>query len=244
MDEHSLHSPFIFGFYREVIRTDYSMPLFSGIEKLRDSLLGSTKEISVVDMGAGSAVTSGVKRKVSDIAKYALATAKKSRLYYRIIASIEAETVLELGTSFGINSMYIAGPTCVKKLVTFEGCPKTAEIAKANFNGFSSDKIQLINEPIDQVLELTLNRLGTIDLVLFDANHTYEATMRYYKQCKPYINEHSILIFDDIHWSIGMSKAWREIQKEVEITLTIDLFYLGIVFFKKDLEKEDYKLTW
>ncbi len=244
MDEHSLHSPFIFGYYREVIKKDYSEPVFSGIEKLRDSLVGSAKEIDVLDLGAGSSVTTGAKRKVSDIAKYAIAPPRNSRMYYRIIESIGAETVLELGTSLGINSMYLAAPSCVKKLITVEGCPETAAIAKSNFIGFNNSAIQLINEPIDQALVQVFNRLGTLNFILFDANHTYEATMRYYRQCKPFINEHSILVFDDIHWSKGMSKAWKEIQMEVEVTLTIDLFDVGIVFFKKDLEKEDYKLNW
>ena len=244
MDEHSLHSPFIFGFYREVIKSDYSVPVFSGIEKVRNDLLSNAKEISIEDLGAGSSVTPNNKRKVSDIARFALAPAKNSRLYYRIIESIGAESVLELGTSLGVNSMYLAAPSCVKKLITIEGCRETAYIAKSNFSGFSNSKIQFINEPIDQALTKIFSRLETLNLILFDANHTYEATMRYYHQCKPHINEQSILIFDDIHWSKGMSKAWGEIKKEIEVTLTIDLFDVGIVFFKKELEKEDYVLKW
>ncbi|MEQ6122549.1 class I SAM-dependent methyltransferase [Reichenbachiella sp. MALMAid0571] len=244
MDDHSLHSPFIFGFYRDVVKSDCSIPGFSGIEKVRDNLLNNTKEINVLDLGAGSSATPNTRRKISDIARYALAPAKNSRLYYRIIESIGAETVLELGTSLGINTMYLAAPSCVKKLVTIEGCPETASIAKSNFSGFSNSNIQLINEPIDQALASIFNRVNTLNLILFDANHTYEATMRYYHQCKHHINEQSVLIFDDIHWSKEMTKAWEEIKLEIEVTLTIDLFDMGIVFFKKELEKEDYVLNW
>lgn len=244
MDEHSLQSPFVYGFYKNIIRRENTNPLFEGIEKVRGNLKSDRNEIKVKDLGAGSIVSGGEKRKVSSIANHTLAPAKNSRLYYRLIEDLGAGTVLELGTSLGINTMYMAAPLCVKKLITVEGCPETASMAAQNFSGFSNFKIELLNKPIDQALDHIFNRVNMLDVVLFDAHHTYEATMDYYQRCKPHIHEHSILIFDDIHWSKGMTRAWDRIRQEVEVTLTIDLFDIGIVFFKKELEKEDYVLRW
>lgn len=244
MDEHSLHSPFIFNFYRGVIKKENLEAVFQGIENVRNDLLSNNRQITVHDLGAGSSVSKSPTRKVSSIAKSALTAPKESRLYYRIIDSIKANNVLELGTSFGINTMYLASNPCVKNVFTVEGCGQTASIAKANFSSFRTDKIHLIEQPLQTGLDYVFNRVNSLDVVLFDANHTYEASLAYYRKCKPYIHEQSILIFDDIHWSEGMTKAWEQIKKEIEVTLTIDLFDVGLVFFKKNLEKEDYVLNW
>ena len=117
-------------------------------------------------------------------------------------------------------------------------------MAKTNFSSFRNNKIHLIQQPIETGLYHVFNRINSLDVILFDANHTSEATLEYYHRCKPYIHENSLLIFDDIHWSLGMASAWKQIQREIKVTLTIDLFELGLVFFKKDLEKEDYVLSW
>ena len=244
MNEHSLHSPFIYGFYKDVIKSDRQEPVHRGIENVRQMMSKTFTEVEVQDFGAGSAYESSAKRKVSDIAKKGIATAKFSRLYSRIIQSIEARNVLELGTSIGINSMYLASAPCVKNMITIEGCKNLTSLAESNFSGFSNSNIQLINATINQGLVQVFNRVNSLDFVLFDANHTYEATLEYYHKCKALAHERSIFVFDDIHWSEGMTAAWREIQKEIEVTLTIDLQQVGIVFFRKELEKEDYVLSW
>lgn len=243
MDEHSLHSPFIYGFYRDVIIKENTEAIFQGIENVRKDLLADNREIKINDLGAGSSITKSVNRRISSIAKSALTSSKDSRLYYRILDHIQAQNVLELGTSLGINTMYLASNSFVKYIYTIEGCQQTAALAKTNFSSYKTNKINLIDQPIEKALDHVFNRINSLDVILFDANHTYEATLKYYKKCKPYMHEHSILIFDDIHWSRGMTLAWEEIKKEIEVTLTIDLYDLGLVFFKKNLEKENYVLS-
>jgi predicted O-methyltransferase YrrM len=244
MDDHSLHSPFVFRFYREVIRQDKDNPVFEGIENLRKSLLKSKKTVTPLDMGAGSVVSQNKVRKVADIARYGIAHPKTSRLYYRIIEDMQAATVLELGTSLGLNTMYMATPSTVNKVYTIEGCPQIAELAQNHFAGYSQHKIELINQPISTALPYVFCRVSKIDFVLFDAHHTYEATMRYYEACKPYLHEHSVLVFDDIYWSSGMKQAWEEIASEAGVSLSLDLYRMGIVFFKKAMQKEHYVLEW
>ncbi|MFY0653984.1 MAG: class I SAM-dependent methyltransferase [Cyclobacteriaceae bacterium] len=242
VDEHSLHSPFLFGLYRDVIKKDEYLPIFKGFENVRDSLEQSQNQIKVNDLGAGSVLGNSELRKVAQIAKYSLTPAQQSRTYYRIIEHLGCSTILELGTSLGINAMYLASVPSVTKLFTVEGCGEISAIAKGNFESYRNSKIQLVNKPIDKALDHIFNLTRSLDFVLFDANHSYEATMTYYQRCKQLANEHTVFIFDDIHWSEGMTKAWKEIQDEIEVTLTLDLYDFGIVFFKKELEKEDYIL--
>ncbi len=244
VDGHSLHSPFVFGFYNDVLHGKSNTSDFEGIENLRSFLLKDTRVLEINDLGAGSSVNKSTNRKVKDIAKYSLASPKSSQLYHRLIAYFEAKNILELGASLGINTLYLASNYSVEKVITVEGCQQTAQIAKDNFSGLFNDKITLINADVTLAFSEISHQVSQLDFILIDANHTYEATLEYYRLCKPFLHEGSVIIFDDIYWSEGMSKAWREIIKDVEVTLSLDLFEMGIVFFKKDLQKENYVLKW
>jgi predicted O-methyltransferase YrrM len=76
--------------------------------------------------------------------------------------------------------------------------------------------------------------------VFVDGNHQKEATLRYFKLCLPKVHENSLLIFDDIYWSRGMKEAWNEIKAHPEVTVTVDLFWIGLVYFRKGQVKEDF----
>ena len=71
-----------------------------------------------------------------------------------------------------------------------------------------------------------------------------QATLNYFEQCIPYINNNSLFIFVDIHWSEEMEEAWEEIKKNKNVTLTVDLFQLGLVYFHKELTKQDFVIRF
>jgi predicted O-methyltransferase YrrM len=164
-------------------------------------------------------------------------------LLHRIIAYLNLEQVLELGTSLGINTLYLATNPSVQKVFTIEGCLETANVAEQSFQGMSKDKINLIKGNIDNAFSEIAFQTNQLDFIFIDANHTYEATKNYYNSCKRFINEDSVMVLDDIYWSEDMLKAWEEIKSDVEVTLSIDLYDMGIIFFKKHLQKEHYVIS-
>jgi predicted O-methyltransferase YrrM len=78
--------------------------------------------------------------------------------------------------------------------------------------------------------------------VFIDGNHQYEATMHYFHQFMQHMSSASVLVFDDINWSAGMQQAWAEIAADPDVTLCIDLFFLGFVFRNPSFSKETLKL--
>lgn len=245
VDEHSLHSPFIFGLYNQVLREKIdNTTQFDGIENLRKLLLKDDRVLNTMDLGAGSSVNSSHRRTVRDIAKHSL-THKKSALFFcRLIEYFDVKKILELGTSLGVNTLYLASNVQVEQVITIEGCGETAALAKKNFHGLFEDKIVLINSDIKNVFPEVLYHTNQLDFILIDANHTHDATIAYYQACKQFVHEDTVIIIDDIYWSEGMSKAWVEIKRDIVVTLSIDLFDMGIIFFKKTLQKEHYVLNW
>ncbi len=245
LSEHSLHPPFIYKLYTEAIKKDLQGPEFMEIEKAREELLRNNGTIKISDLGAGSSVTGNKKRSIRRIARNSLTKARFSRLLYRLIRHMEATTVLELGTSLGINTLYLASATNGGQVYTLEGCTQTANIARQTFSKWPQSNIYLLEGDIDHTLpELLGEKLSKIDAAYLDANHTYEASLRYFNLLLPRLHKDSFLVMDDIYWSKGMKKAWKEIREHSSVSLSIDLFHAGILFFQPGIQKEHYILEY
>ena len=235
---HGIHSPFVFELVNKVINKKGSYYAYEKIEKLRRKLLVSSKEIEVTDFGTGK---SG-KRTINEIAERSLKSKKYGQLLFRLVNHFKPTTILELGTSLGISTSYLACANPNAKVITIEGCPNISNEAKNNFESLGLKNIETVVGNFDIILSAVLCRLPTADcqLVFFDGNHKKIPTLNYFSQCLEYAHNDSIFVFDDIHWSDEMEEAWEEIKSNPLVTVTIDLFFLGLVFFRKEQAKENF----
>jgi predicted O-methyltransferase YrrM len=241
-DEYSLHSPFLFEFYIKIVNDKGILESFQEIENLREQLLQDERIISITDFGAGSKLNLSNNRKIKDIAKNSQKSPKLGQFLYRIIAFYEYKNVLDLGTSLGLTTTYLASQKFDNQVISFEGCPKTAKIAQENFDKLSLKNIEIIVGNIDETLPEKLKEISSLDFVFFDANHRYEPTIRYFEQCLSKAHEGSCFVFDDLYWSKEMKKAWQFIKNHPSVTVSLDFFWLGIVFFHQKQEKQDFVL--
>ncbi|MCA0362786.1 MAG: class I SAM-dependent methyltransferase [Bacteroidetes bacterium] len=239
---HSIHSPFVFEFYNNVFKSDLEDSCFEKIENQRNALANSTEEIHFIDLGAGSKKYKKATRKISQIANSSLKSKKWSRLLFRICRYYGCQNILELGTSLGVTTLYLASSKPESRVVTLEGSPEVAQIAKGIFDTLALKNIEIVIGNIDDTLEIALKKMGTPDLVFFDANHTYQATLSYFEKSLAYVSNSTCFVFDDIYWSKGMKKAWSEIQNHPQVRVSIDLFFIGIVFFRKESPKQQFIL--
>jgi predicted O-methyltransferase YrrM len=243
-NEHDIHSPYLFDFYNDVICDDNPFYIYDDIESIRAKLLLTDMEITIEDHGAGSKVNKSNKRKIRDIAKNTLKAPKYGQLLFRLVNRLKPTTILELGTSLGVSTLYLAAPSKKIMVTTVEGCANTAKVAQVNFDKIGFKNIELVNDTFDHFLPNYLTKTDTLDFVFFDGNHQKEATLNYFNWCVEKVHHETVFVFDDIHWSEGMTAAWEEIKKHQKVTSTIDLFFMGIVFFNPDLSKEDFVLKF
>lgn len=240
-----VHSPFAYEFYKNILKDDRTYYSFPIIERLRSELLQDHSKIKVTELGAGSKVQDNATRKVSNIAKYASKRSKYGRLLFLIVNYFNFRNILELGTSLGLSTAYLASAHSQSQINTLEGCPEVLEIAKKNFSLLRLDNITTIEGNFDNTLEDVLKSMPSLDLAFIDGNHREEPTLHYFEQCLSKVHDESILIFDDIYWSQGMERAWNTIKEHSSVTLTIDTFHLGIVFFRKEIkEKRHFKFKY
>jgi predicted O-methyltransferase YrrM len=237
-DEHSIHSPFVFKLYTEVINNRHKYYAFDELNKIRKQLVNNQQTIEVVDLGAGSKKMSST-RKIADIAKYSVAAKKYAELLFRLINYFKPRSVLELGTSLGLSSLYMANAANQATITTIEGCPNTYAFAKQLIADAGIKNIEAINTSFDTAFETILQDKKQ-DVVYIDGNHTYEATINYFTELLKHSNENSVLIFDDIYWSEGMTKAWEAIKAHAAVTLSIDLYKVGLVFFRKENKQKEH----
>jgi predicted O-methyltransferase YrrM len=235
VDDHSLHSPFFFDFYRKVIRSGKSIDGFEDIESIRNQLLTDTSQVESIDLGAGSAVVKN--RTVKEIARTSLSTPSFLQMYHRLVEHFHARRVIELGTSLGVSSMYLAKPKGVE-LTTFEGTPSIAERARRNFALLNYSNIKLIEGDIDSTLQHHLGLCTKIDLAFMDANHRYEPTIRYFNWLLKKIHERSVVIVDDIHYSPEMEQAWNEMKTHRLVYGSADLYRCGLLFFDPSVNRQ------
>ena len=240
---HGLHSPFVFGFYTSVVQHNGLYATYKRIEARRRQLLRNDTKISVTDFGAGSHTGAGAQRRVSDIASSAAKPPRLAKLLFRLVNYFRPATILELGTSLGLTTAYLAAADSRHHVVTFEGCPNVATVARDTFQQLELPNVEIVVGNIDDTLAPTLAGLSApVDFVFFDGNHRYEPTLRYFEQCLKYRTDESVFVFDDIHWSAEMEQAWEAIKAHPEVTLTVDLFYIGLVFFRKNQPKQHFWL--
>ena len=240
---YGIHSPFLFDLITKGLRTDLPKSSFSEIESLRKALINSKEIITVNDPGAGSKKVKTPERKISQIARTSLTRPKYARLLAKLIRYFKPNQMLELGTSLGITTLYMAsaGKT---EITTVEGVKNIGKTAQENFEKLQAENIRLIISDFSEALGKLNETKNKFDLVFIDGNHRYDATLDYFEKLKSLSHNNSILIFDDIHWSDGMHKAWQTIVTDKAVTLSLDIFQFGIVFFKKELSKQHFVLRY
>jgi predicted O-methyltransferase YrrM len=242
---HGLHSPFVFALYNDVIQHDGFYAPYASIESRRRTLRKRTDTITVKDFGAGSHTGAGQQRRVGDIARTAAKPRQFGQLLFRLVNHFQPRIVLELGTSLGLTTAYLATANSRANVITFEGCPQTAAIAQQTFQKLGLENILLVEGNLDTTLAPTIKNLaGPIDFAFFDGNHRYEPTVRYFEQLLPYRTDQSVFVLDDIHWSADMTRAWETIKVHPTVMLTIDLFFVGLVFFRKNQPKQHFRLRF
>lgn len=240
---HGVHSPFVYEFIEQVLNDRTTYAGYAKPEALRQEMLRNARVLQVEDFGAGSGRLAHRNRRVKDIAASSLKPAKWAKLLYRIAKFYQCRQVVEMGTSLGITTCYLAA--AADRVITMEGAAAVADMAQDNFSKAGLANIEMVVGSFDKTLPGVVARCSSPDLLFIDGNHRKAPTLQYFQDFLPGRHARSIFIFDDIHWSPEMEDAWQEIQEHPAVTLTIDLFFIGLVFFNPDFKvKQHFRIRF
>ena len=237
-----MHSPFVYNLITKCFYDKEKHQEYAILKSFRERLYGNELVIFVQDFGAGSRIFKSNARQINKVAKTAGITKKRAELLFRLTRYFQPKTTLELGSSLGMATSALGLGNPKASVTTIEGCKETFEVAKEQFEHFQFKNIQLINSEFSSALNSSEIKDLKFDLIYLDGNHNKEATVNYFDKLLSNINNETIMVFDDIHWSKGMMEAWETIKKHPEVTVTIDTFYWGLVFFRKEQKKEHFSI--
>lgn len=251
-NEHGVHSPFVYDLVMKCIYDKTNYPEYEVLKNYRKSLLENKNTIEVTDFGAGSRVFKSNSREIAKIAQTAGISSKNAELLFRIVRYFQPKSILEIGTSLGLATSALSSGNQNAEITSLEGCPNTMAIAKEMFQvssfKFNAENIKFVNTKFEDYLNNCQLKTENCQLIYFDGNHSKKATLAYFEALLPTISNDSIWIFDDIHWSLDMEEAWESIKIHPEVSVTIDTFQWGIVFFRKEQNKEHFIIypnrTW
>jgi predicted O-methyltransferase YrrM len=266
---HGIHSPFVYSFVKNVLNDSRLFPAYARVEEMRTRLLKDQTKIEIEDLGAGSVSDAGrnpgkgsglgagsVKDGgpasgkikyggISQLATHAAKPRKLGQLLFRIAHYYQPRMILELGTSLGLSTSYLAYAAPGARVLTIEGAPAIAREAEKNFREQGLKNIELVTGNFDEWVPFLLGKIPGVDLAFIDGNHRREATLRYFNLLMEHAATPAVLIFDDIHWSREMEQAWEAIKGDTRVILTIDLFFIGMVFLREEFTvKQDFVIRY
>lgn len=239
---HGIHSPFVYELVERVFR-ESKWHRSSDIKNLRKELLKSDLELEINDLGAGSRIDTNPKRKVSKIVKVSSTSVKDAGMLQRLIDFLKCKNILELGTNLGLTTAALAAAESTQKLISIEGDAGLARLAQRNLEKLNL-KAEIITGAFEDELEPVLTKLECIDMAYLDGNHRKVPTLSYFNLILNKINRNSVIVVGDIHWSRDMEEAWNEIKSHSKVTVTIDIFNMGLVFFRKEMTPEHFIIKY
>ncbi len=240
---YGIHSPFVYHLLTDVIGDKTTYPDYDRLRKYRRSLLTDKTYLNVTDLGAGSRHFRFGKRRIDKMARRSASSWKENKLWYRLARHFQPEKILELGTHLGTATYALATAAPQAEIISVEGSTELALKASEQLRKFGINRVKIIQGDFDRVLP-ELTEKHTFDLVLVDGNHRYAPTLRYFEWLLNAVHNDSLIIWDDIHWSPEMEKAWDVISAHPRIRVSIDLFCCGLTFFRREQQKEHFVLRF
>jgi predicted O-methyltransferase YrrM len=241
---HGIHSPFVYGIVSRVFRNKMDPAIVYSIEKVRGRLMRDTRIIDLKDLGAGSGSHRNSLRKVSEIARFSPVPEKYGRLLANLAAEFGSPLIIEFGTSFGISTMYMAASCGETPVITMEGSRAAAEIAVQNFKEVSLKNIRLITGSFEDCIPDIINQGIKPGLIFIDGNHSKKPLLENFEKMAGISDNNTVIIIDDITYSREMEEAWNEIKQYGKVTLTLDIFRMGIVFFRRGIGRKNYMIDY
>jgi predicted O-methyltransferase YrrM len=231
---HGIHSPFVYELVREVFNDERDYYAYKLIEVVKKNLLDDHRILELTDLGAGSKQKRNTKKNIGDIARNAVSDQKFGRLLFRLANYYRARNIIELGSSLGISTAYLASADPSSRVITMEGSPAVAKIATETFQKLKLNNISQVTENFENGLSNLISSHPPADLVFIDGNHRKKPLLDYFELFMGKISTTALIIIHDIHWSREMEEAWAIIQADSRVKMSIDIFSAGLVFFRDE----------
>ena len=238
-NEHGVHSPFVFDlitscFYKKKDKND--LTIFSDYKK---QLSKNTLLLEILSFNFMSRLLLSHKSKRSRFFKNSEISNKRARLLIHLIQYLKPKNILEIGTGFGINTVVLSSAQRNSKITTLEENEQVVKAIKEMFEKNTVKNVKFLTGNFDITLPRVFNN-NTYDFIHFKGSCANKIILKHFESSLLSIDNNSVFLFENIHSNKESEKVWNYIKKHKKVTVTIDTFLWGFVFFRKEQEKEHF----
>jgi predicted O-methyltransferase YrrM len=235
---HGTHSPFVYQLIESCIYLRNPKPSKQICRHFLD-LRHSNQIVNGVDHGNSNSCEK--KLSIADLANRSAARDFESELLMRLVSYHGSENVLELGANLGKSTVFMAHVNLKARVTAVEGNKGLADFCEDGIQSLGCTNVDVVNSTFDAFFQTNQNRF---DLIFIDGDHREEPTLKNYQAAKQTIRGEGPIVLHDIYWSKGMTSAWGKIKADDDATVTIDLFFFGLVYFRANQRKEHFQIRF
>lgn len=228
----AIHSPYLFRFFQFVFDNERKYYIFDAIERLRENLLFDDTIITFQDHGGRGKTAIEQSKRVRQAARTSLSGSGHCAVRFRIALMISAKNMLELGTSFGISTAYLASTGKNVYVDTIDASESHIRYARGIARALKMENITFHCGEFEKVLPSLLVEGRKFDYVILDGNHRKAPTLKYFELILPALSDNAVILVDDIRWSDEMLEAWRHLKGHARVGATVDLYRYGLLFMR------------
>jgi len=241
---HGIHSPFVYDLVTRVFSRKPDSALTSSIENIRKNSANDRRVLNFTDLGAGSGRDGIEQTTVSRVTRRSSVPAKYGRFLMNMAMEFGNQLIIEFGTAAGISTMYLATGRSDSVVISMEGSGALADVAAANLEEAGIKNVRILKGPFADHFSDLAGYGCTPGLVFIDGDHRKKPLLDYFGRICELSDPETVIIIDDINYSKEMSEAWDEIKKNALVTSTIDIFRMGVVFFRKGMTANHYVIRY
>ncbi|MEZ5071778.1 MAG: hypothetical protein R2751_12665 [Bacteroidales bacterium] len=239
-----LHSPFLFDLVHRTVFNTAGLQVPEEIVRTHRELKGSGDPMKPGEWGAGTGQSAPAVPTVGSFVRRASVPERYGALLYRLSNWFGPDVLLELGTGLGVSGMYLASGSPGTALHTMEGDSDRAHFAETLFKRLGQTGVKVHIGDLGLSLDRILPEVPKKFLAFVDGNHACEPTVAYVRKLVDASQGRGMVVLDDVYWSKGMARAWKEIIAWPEVPVAIDLHRMGILVLRNDLTPRNLKILF
>jgi hypothetical protein len=228
---YGVHSPFVYDLITQVIEEKCYFYAYRNISLIRLQLLQNEQFVHY----KGKRIT--VKKALR---RYGISK-KEGELLFRLTNYFKPHTILCIGSSLGLIPLYLTRYDSTVQCITLESEPDFANQAMCFLRREENPSLQIQIGSISETVPESIVQFQRIDCIYINKNVEINDLEVIFTQCFPYVHDTAFCVLAGIRSSKEKYHYWKQLCQHPNVTVTIDLFYTGILFFKPDLHKRVYK---
>lgn len=231
-NKYSIHSPFLYQFYTYL--QENKNIVASEVKKIRKLI--KKHYCFYVAVTKNSNLASTIKK---------ISINKKEAILLSLITKkVNPCLILELGTGFGTSAVFLAKFAPLAKIITVDIDDSRINFAKSLFNYMAINNVHIKNCLFEDYLNEIHNSNFLFDLIFIDGDHRGCQLIKYVDLMLKLVHENLVVVIHDIYWSNDMTKAWEKLIQLPQVTLSVDFFNFGLLFFNSKIFKQHHRLKF